>query len=117
MDRFKELNERVINWADNKGILRNATPLAQIEKTEEEVAETKLAIFASQQEWFYFYNSKGEQKNAKHEIKDGIGDTLVTLLIQCEMQNLNPLDCLETALNVIEKRTGKMINGKFVKDK
>lgn len=32
------------------------------------------------------------------------------------MQYLNPLDCLETALSVIEKRNGKMINGKFVKD-
>jgi len=33
------------------------------------------------------------------------------------MQNLDPLDCLESALNVIEKRTGEMINGQFVKDK
>ena len=50
------------------------------------------------------------------EILDGLGDTLVTILIQCKMQNLNPLDCLETALNVIEKRTGTMVNGQFVKN-
>lgn len=31
------------------------------------------------------------------------------------MQNLNPLDCLETDLEVIEKRTGKMKDGQFVK--
>ena len=52
----------------------------------------------------------------KDEIKDGFGGILVTILIGCKMQGLNPLDCLETALNVIEKRTGKMINGQFVKD-
>lgn len=112
---FNKLNKRVINWASEKGILKNATPLTQIEKTEEEVAETKLAIFADFQGLEEYHNSK-ELKDTKEEIKDGIGDTLVTLLIQCKMQNLNPLDCLETALNVIEKRTGKMLDGKFVKD-
>jgi hypothetical protein len=51
-----------------------------------------------------------------HEIKDGIGDVLVTLLIQCKMQGLDPLDCLEMAVKVIENRKGKMINGTFVKN-
>ena len=114
--KFEELNKRVIKWADKKGILKNATPLAQIEKTEEEVAETKLAIFADFQGLELYYNSKDIYVDVKEEIKDGIGDTLVTLLIQCKMQNLNPLECLETALNVIEKRKGKMLDGKFVKD-
>jgi hypothetical protein len=33
------------------------------------------------------------------------------------MQNLKLEDCLESAYNVISKRTGKMVNGQFVKDK
>ena len=85
MNVFKELNERVITWASDKGILKKATPLTQHSKTQEEV-------------------------------NDAIGDTLVTLLIQCRLQNLNPLDCLESALNIIEKRKGIMINGVFVKN-
>jgi len=30
---------------------------------------------------------------------------------------LNLVECLESAYNIISKRTGKMIDGKFVKDK
>ena len=36
-------------------------------------------------------------------------------LFYCLMQLL--LECLETAYTVISKRTGKMIDGTFVKDK
>jgi hypothetical protein len=32
------------------------------------------------------------------------------------MQKVNLVDCLESAYNVISKRTGKMVNGQFVKD-
>jgi hypothetical protein len=113
---FKELNERVINWADQKGILEKATPYDQIQKTREEVFETELAIIYQKSDTQSYYNTKGKLCNTSEEIKDGLGDTLVTLLIQCKMQNLNPLYCLESALNIIEKRTGKMINGQFVKD-
>jgi NTP pyrophosphatase (non-canonical NTP hydrolase) len=116
MDKFKELNERVVNWADNKGILKKGTPLAQHGKTEEEVAEVREALFAQDNYLEYYKNSKGAFVTTIDEIKDGIGDVLVTLLIQCKMQNIDPLDCLELALNVIEKRKGKMVGGTFVKD-
>jgi NTP pyrophosphatase (non-canonical NTP hydrolase) len=48
---------------------------------------------------------------------DALGDILVTIIIQAEMQGLKLEECLESAYNVISKRTGKMINGTFVKDK
>jgi NTP pyrophosphatase (non-canonical NTP hydrolase) len=56
------------------------------------------------------------KNNDRDEIIDGIGDTLVTLIIQAKMQGLNLLDCLESAYNVIANRTGKIENGQFVKD-
>jgi hypothetical protein len=115
MYKFKELNERVIKWATEKEIFKKATPLDQIEKTLEEVNETKTALFAEYQGLDEYFIGNREY-NTKHEINDGFGDILVTVLIGCKMQGLNPLECLEDALNVIEKRTGKMINGKFVKD-
>src|SRR5690606_16399414 len=65
--RFENLNDSVIIWAGEKGILDKATPLAQIDKTIEEVEETKAAIIA----------------NDKPEIIDGFGDILVTVLIGC----------------------------------
>ena len=41
---------------------------------------------------------------------------MVTLIIQAKMQDLSLEECLESAYNVITKRTGRMINGQFVKD-
>lgn len=117
MENFKNLNDRVIKWANEKGILKKATPLTQIKKTIEEVEETHLAIMQQQIGVDTYTTQKGNLAFVDDEIKDGFGDVLVTVLIGCYMQDLNPLDCLETALNVIEKRTGKMINGTFEKDK
>lgn len=98
--KFDLLNEKVLQWAKEKGILEKANSLTQIEKTIEEVNETKEAIIA----------------NDRHEVIDGFGDILVTVLIGCKLQEIDPLDALETAYNVISKRQGKMINGTFVKE-
>ena len=117
MSRFTELNNRVVIWAKTKGILDKGTPAKQHTKTEEEVKELGEALFAQQNYLEYYINSKGERVSTIDEIKDGVGDCLVTLLIQCKLNHINPLECLELALNVIEKRTGKMKEGFFVKDK
>jgi len=98
---YLNLEERVLQWAENKGILDNAKPINQALKTLEEVNELLTGIVTDDRE----------------EIKDAFGDILVTIIIGAELQGLNLLDCLQSALNIIEKRTGKMINGQFVKDK
>ena len=98
---YLNLETRVLQWAENKGILDNAKPINQALKTLEEVNELLTGIVTDDRE----------------EIKDAFGDILVTIIIGAELQGLNLLDCLQSALNIIEKRTGKMINGQFVKDK
>jgi len=113
---FTELNNRVIKWADDKGILTNATPLTQHSKTQEEVEELSEALFYQSKDEREYINTKGVLCTTSDEIEDAIGDILVTVLIQARLQNLDPLACLETALDIIEKRTGKMENGTFVKD-
>ena len=56
------------------------------------------------------------EKDDRAEVIDALGDILVTIIIQAEMQGLKLTDCLESAYNVIAKRTGKMVDGQFVKD-
>jgi NTP pyrophosphatase (non-canonical NTP hydrolase) len=97
---YGELEALVIAWAHQKGILQNGTPKAQALKTWEETDELIQAI---------------EDENPE-EIVDALGDILVTIIIQAEMQGLKLTDCLESAYNVIAKRTGKMVDGQFVKD-
>ena len=100
MRSYNELEALVIAWAHQKGILDNGTPRAQAMKTWEETDELITAI----------------DSNNKAEIEDALGDILVTIIMQAEMQGLKLTDCLESAYNVISKRTGKMVNGQFVKD-
>jgi len=99
--KYNELEALVIAWAEQKGIFEKGNPEAQCEKTFEEVTELSAAIY----------------ENNKEEIIDALGDILVTIIIQAEMQGLKLEDCLQSAYNVISKRTGKMIDGQFVKDK
>jgi flagellin-like hook-associated protein FlgL len=123
MSRFEKLNGRVGTWAKSIGILAKegvsgkATPLTQLDKTIEEVLELREALVAQNNNLDHYINSKGILVNTQEQIKDGIGDIDVTIKIQAKMQNLDPLDCLEYVVDIIEKRTGKMINGTFVKDK
>ena len=100
MDYF-ELECAVENWAEEKGILSKATPIKQAMKTQEELTELINAIL----------------DNNRDEVIDGLGDLMVTLIIQAKMQDLSLEECLESAYHVISKRTGKMVNGQFVKDK
>ncbi len=97
---FFELEVCVQQWAEEKGILEKATPLKQALKTQEELTELLNAIVDDDQP----------------EIEDAIGDILVTLIILAEMKEVTLEECLNGAYDVISKRTGKMINGQFVKD-
>lgn len=114
--KYNELEPLVIKWAAEKGILEKATPLTQARKTEEEVNELLEACDAQDQGRNTFYNSKGKPVNTKEELKDALGDILVTIIIGAEMQGLKLEDCLESAYNIISKRKGKMIDGQFVKN-
>jgi NTP pyrophosphatase (non-canonical NTP hydrolase) len=100
MKDYFELECLIENWAKEKGILDKATPLKQAMKTQEEVTELCNAII----------------DDNRDEIKDAIGDIVVTLIIQAKMQGMTIEECINAAYDVISKRTGQMINGQFVKD-
>jgi NTP pyrophosphatase (non-canonical NTP hydrolase) len=114
--KYSELELKVLQWADEKGILDKGTPFAQSEKTAEEALELEEAIFWQSKGFSSYKNHKGKLVNTKEEIKDAFGDILVTIIIGAKMQNLSLLDCLEGAYDVISKRNGKMVDGQFIKD-
>ena len=100
MTNYIYLEELVEQWAEDKGILTNGTTEKQALKTLEETNELIEAI----------------NLNDRAEIIDALDDIFVTIIIQAKMQNLNLLECLESAYNIISKRNGKMSNGTFVKE-
>ena len=97
---MRQLIERVHKWADNRGIFEKGTVYAQAEKTVEEAEELAEAV--------QFGDDDG--------IVDGIGDVMVTLIIQAKLQGLDIETCLESVLMEIENRKGTMVNGTFVKN-
>ena len=109
MKNFGELSSSVLIWANERGIFDNLEDLnktwkhralAQLDKTQEELNETIEAV----------------KLEDEAEIRDGIGDMLVTIIIASKMLGEDPERCLELAYNEIKDRTGKMVDGKFVKD-
>lgn len=112
-----EVVEQIIQWGKDKGILDKATPLAQWSKTQEELTELHESLTAQNNNLTWYTNSKGEDVNTKDQIKDDLGDIGVTLILQCALQGITLEEALQTAYDVISKRTGKMVNGQFVKDK
>ena len=95
-----ELTKAIETWGTGKGILPHPNPIAQFQKTQEEVNELLAGI----------------KKEDLDEIKDAIGDIFVTLVMQTKAWNLTMAECVESAYNVIKTRTGKMVDGQFIKD-
>ena len=119
-DNMNELIDKTRQWFHDKGIIANSTPLKQLNKSQEELTETRDAVVKFEHFNSIFYQSLGKigemRYNLHEEIKDGIGDTVVTLIGVCEMYGFSLEECLQMAYDTISKRNGTMIDGVFVKE-
>ena len=106
---MNELINKTRQWFHDKGIIANSNPLKQLEKTQEELTETRDAAIRHECANIYAVS------RCLDDIKDGIGDTVVTLIGVCEMYGFSLEECLQMAYDTISKRNGKMIDGIFVK--
>ena len=123
---YEELSALVLQWGEDKGIFAKSTPLRQLDKTQEELDETKEALqklasltdqeILSEKLLTDDPDTLDLEEDALAEAKDGIGDMLVTIILLAKMVDMDTVDCLQSAYDVIKKRTGKMVNGQFVKD-
>ncbi|WP_353452852.1 MazG-like family protein [Staphylococcus coagulans] len=94
-----QLIEQVEQWSIDKD-LHKADPNRQALKVWEESGEIGAAL------------SRGNLE----ALKDGIGDTVVTLIILAQQHGWSLQECLQFAYDEIKGRTGKTINGTFVKE-
>ena len=92
--------DKIRDWAEYRGIYAEGDPKTQYIKLMEEAGELGRAILKQ---------NRGEQM-------DAIGDMVVVLTNLAELLDMSIEECVESAWNVISKRTGKMVNGTFVKD-
>jgi NTP pyrophosphatase (non-canonical NTP hydrolase) len=98
---MKRLIERkVIEWANERGLIKEENAPKQFIKLTEEVGELASALL----------------KKDPYETIDAIGDIQVVLIILCEQLNINYSEALESAYNEIKERKGKTVNGTFIKE-
>ena len=95
-----QLFDCIRSWANERGLYDKGDPKTQYIKLMEETGEIGRAIL----------------KNDTEQIVDGIGDAVVVLTNLAELCGVPIEECIQEAYNVISKRTGKMVNGTFVKD-
>lgn len=95
-----ELFEKIREWATVRGLYESGDPKTQFVKLIEEVGETGRAIL----------------KDDQPEIKDGLGDAVVVLVNLAHLCGYTLEECIEAAYEEISGRTGKMVDGTFIKD-
>lgn len=122
---FKELQDKVLEWAGSHDLLHEENSEKQFLKFIEEIFEfrdattlyiherNKLEIeFDSYGELESNYCLYGLEKNLMLEM----GDIFVTLIILCKQLGMEPMWCLKKAYEKIKDRKGKTIDGTFVKE-
>ena len=95
-ERFDLIRE----WAATRGLYDKGNSHTQYVKLQEEAGELAKALL----------------KNDKPEIIDAIGYIVVVLTNLAHLEGYDIEYCIDEAYKVIAARTGKMINGTFVKD-
>ena len=84
-------------WAEEKGIYEDANLEAQLKGIAEEVVEVAMA----------------ETLNDKEK---ELGDIYIWWINACKVADINPHTAVRVAFEKVTKRTGTMVNGRFVKD-
>ena len=92
--------QKIRDWAGERGLYTKGDKKTQFCKLMEEAGELGRAIL----------------KEDKEEFVDAIGDMVVVLTNMAHLGGTTIEECIDTAYKVISKRTGKMVNGTFVKD-
>ena len=92
--------QKIRDWAGERGLYTKGDKKTQFCKLMEEAGELGRAVL----------------KEDKEEFVDAIGDMVVVLTNMAHLGGTTIEECIDTAYKVISKRTGKMVNGTFVKD-
>lgn len=98
-DEKIELLHKVSEWGKIRGI---TNPNTQLNKCLEELGE--LAAEINHERW------------GSEAMVDGVGDVMVTLIILCDILEIDLFEALEFSYQQIKDRVGRTSNGNFIKN-
>lgn len=117
---FEELNKLVIEWGQQRNIVHNTYPqiFAQLKKVYEELREVEQAVISLEatQEYGATMAAISLKNRYMEELTLELGDLMVTVIMSAACMDLDPVQALEAAYQKIKNRTGKVVDGQFVKD-
>ena len=93
-----ELIEKVVDWAIARNLTHYNNAKSQMLKCVSEVGEL------------------ADNVNKQADVRDDIGDVLVTLIILAEQNDTTLEECLNVAYQDIKNRKGVLLDGVFIKD-
>lgn len=94
-----KVQRQVEHWASDRGIDKPENATKQVMKAMEELGEL----------------SAGVNKMDREKQIDSLGDLQVVLIILAKQLGIDYIGSLESAYEVIKNRTGKTVNGVFIK--
>ena len=94
------MRKQVVEWGKERDLIHEENAPKQLLKLSEEVGE----LIA------------GHLKGKRDEQEDAVGDIQIVLILFCEQVGIDYDKALYDAYHVIKNRTGKTVNGTFIKD-
>ena len=122
MNTYRDIEMKVLQWAEARKIIPNSYPLAQARKTAEETTElveaaAKLRLLEQLKDHLPPEVYEGNREIIMDEFKDAVGDVMVTLVNACALADVDAVDCFAGSYDEIKHRKGTLMpNGMFVKE-
>ena len=96
----RNLEQEIILWAYQKGLLHPDNSFKQLSKMIEEVGEVSTELL----------------QGTRDALAVELGDVLHATIVLAAQNNLSAIECLRLAVDKNSKRTGRTEKGTFIKD-
>lgn len=119
---YTDIEMKVVQWAEARGIVQHSTPVAQARKTLEEAGE--LIQATAEIHVLKRLVQKAPElaehpaviellKQSWHDMRDAYGDVLVTEVVGAATADVDLTECFAESYGEIKDRKGRMIPGGF----
>lgn len=113
--------ENIVNWNEERGLIQNGfNHKKEVSFIIEELLESTGAhdsVSAREEAQMYAEKIVGSSSPTDEEVVDAFADIIVFATGAIAKKGYDPTKVMEEVCKEINSRTGKLVDGKFVKDK